>query len=97
MPMAKNNLEVIHIKEKNRFEVCIGDDVAELDYRLDGDVISFTYTGVPRALEGRGVGSQIVRAGLDYARDEGYSVIPLCSFVSAYIRRHSEYVDLLKG
>ena len=86
---------VIHIKEKKRFEVRIGDDIVELDYRLDEGVISFTHTGVPRVLEGRGIGSQIVRAGLDYAREQGYKVLPLCSFVGAYIQRHDEYADLL--
>jgi predicted GNAT family acetyltransferase len=45
-------------------------------------------------LEGNGIGSLIVRAGLDYAREQSYKVVPLCSFVAAYIRRHTEYADL---
>ena len=97
MSKEKNELKVIHLKEKNRFEIHVDEQVAELDYRLRNDVITFTHTGVPRALEGGGIGSRIVRAGLDYAREQEYKVVPLCSFVSAYIRRHEEYSDLLKS
>ena len=91
-----NKLEVIHLQERKRFEIHVEGKVAELDYRLRNGVISFTHTGVPQELGGRGIGSHIVRAGLDHAREKGYKVIPICSFVDAYIRRHSdEYGDLV--
>ena len=32
---------------------------------------------------------------LRYARDRGYTVVPSCPFVAAYIARHPEYRDLL--
>lgn len=96
MNTDQKDLNVIHLEEKQRFEIRIDKQTAELDYRLQDGVISFTHTGVPRALEGRGIGGRIVRAGLDYARVQGYKVIPVCSFVDAYIHRHTEYGDLLK-
>ena len=96
MNKKTKRLEVIHLQERNRFEIHIDGKIAELDYKFREGVISFTHTGVPRELEGRGIGSQIVRAGLDHAREKGYKVVPLCSFVDAYIRRHSdEYGGLL--
>lgn len=95
MKIDRNSLEVLHKAENSRFEILIDNYVAELDYRVKGGVITFTHTGVPPALEGNGIGSLIVRAGLDYAREQGYRVVPLCSFVDAYIRRHTEYQDIL--
>ena len=96
MNKKTNKLEVIHLQERNRFEIHVEGKIAELDYRLRDGVISFIHTGVPQELGGRGVGSHIVRAGLDHAREKGYKVIPLCSFVDAYILRHSdEYGDLV--
>ncbi|RME90258.1 MAG: N-acetyltransferase [Anaerolineae bacterium] len=86
--------EVIHLPEEGRFEIRIGEHVAELLYYVKEGNIVFTHTGVPRPLEGQGIGSRLVRAGLEYARQEGYRVVPLCSFVDAYIRRHPEYQDL---
>jgi hypothetical protein len=32
---------------------------------------------------------------LAYAREQGYKIIPSCSFVRAYMERHPEYDDLL--
>ena len=96
MNKKTNRLEVIHLQERNRFEIHLEGKIAELDYRLRDGVISFTHTGVPQELGGQGIGSHIVRAGLDYARKQGFKVIPVCSFVDAYIRRHSdEYGDLV--
>ena len=64
-------------------------------YQREGDRIVFTHTEVPPALEGRGVGSRLVRGALDQVRDAGLKVVPQCSFVRAYIQRHPEYRDLL--
>jgi len=94
MDIDRNSLEVLHKEADSRFEILVGEYVAELDYRLSGETITFTHTGVPTALEGNGIGSIIVRAGLDYAREQGYKVVPLCSFVDSYMRRKSEYQSL---
>jgi predicted GNAT family acetyltransferase len=45
-------------------------------------------------LEGRGIGSALIRGVLDIARSEGLKVNPLCPFAKAYIEKHPEYVDL---
>ena len=43
------------------------------------------------------MGGQLARAALELARVEGLKVIAMCSFVEAYISRHSEYSELLKS
>lgn len=84
--------DVVHNTAVGRFEVREGDEVAVLDYTLANDVIVFVHTGVPPALEGKGVGSQLARAGLEFARREGLRVVPRCPFIRAYIEKHeSEY------
>ncbi len=82
---------VIHDKEAHRFTVEVEGMKAVLNYRLQGERMLFLHTGVPPALEGRGIGRALVRAGLTYARERGYRIVPLCSFVAAYLRRHPEY------
>lgn len=64
-------------------------------YQLDGGEIVFTHTLVPQRIEGQGIGSRLIRAALDSARDRGLTVVPQCPFVAAYIDRHPEYRDLL--
>jgi predicted GNAT family acetyltransferase len=79
----------------NRFEMPIDGHIAFVTYRRNDGVISLDHAEVPSALEGRGLGSKLVRATLDQVRSEGLKVVPRCSFVAAFIRRHAEYADLL--
>ncbi len=94
--MKNENIEVIHNQEEHRFEITTDGHVAVLDYMLKGEIMIFTHTGVPPAIGGRGLGSKLVKTGLDYARENRLQIRSLCWFVSKYIRRHPEYQDLAK-
>ncbi|MGE0767047.1 MAG: GNAT family N-acetyltransferase [Hyphomicrobiaceae bacterium] len=88
--------ELTDNRSQARFEMPVEGHVAFVTYRRDdGAVISLNHAEVPRALEGKGIGSRLVRATLDQVRSEGLKVIPRCSFVRAFIERHSEYADLV--
>lgn len=80
---------------ENRFEAKVKGGLALLEYRLHGDTIHFVHTEVPNESEGRGVGGQLAKAGLEFARENKLKVAPLCSFIAVYIKRHPEYVDLV--
>jgi hypothetical protein len=54
-----------------------------------------THTGVPQALEGRGIAAALVGAALAHARAQGLRIRPQCSYVQVYMRRHPETQDLL--
>lgn len=86
---------VTDAKAKHRFELEEEGGTAFVTYLLEGDTITFTHTIVPEAMEGRGVGSELVRGALDEARGRGLKVVPNCSFVRHYIDSHEEYRDLL--
>lgn len=90
-----DTVDVIHNPEKSRFELEQDGLLCVLEYRLAEGKIVFTHTEVPEALGGRGLGSRLARAALDYARQQGLKVWPLCSFVAGYIQKHPEYQDLL--
>jgi len=51
---------------------------------------------VPSAHEGKGIGTMLIRAGLEAARARGLKVIPICPFFARYIQRHPEAQDLLE-
>lgn len=95
MKIDPSQLEVRNNASAGRFEIQVDGYMAELDYRLKGRDMMITHTGVPPALEGQGVGSRLAQTALDFARENSYHVISLCSFVDAYIRRHPEYKSLL--
>ncbi len=93
--MTDDDLEVVHNPQKSRFELEQDGLFCVLEYHLVEGKIVFTHTEVPEALGGRGLGSRLVRAGLDYARRQRLKIRPLCSFVGAYVQKHPEYQDLL--
>lgn len=73
----------------------------EASYRLvngpAGPVMHLVHTGVPAALQGRGIAAELVAAALAEARAQGWRVRPVCSYVRAYMRRHPETLDLLES
>lgn len=93
--MPESGLTITRNVAQHRFEARIEGTVAHCDYRLDGTVLRLVHTEVPAALEGRGIAAGLVAAALAWARAEGFSVIPACSYVRAYVRRHPEASDLL--
>ena len=86
---------VRHDAAAQRFEIVLGDYRSVVDYTIDGDRVVFTHTLVPPELRGRGVAEKLVRAALDWARQERKRVVPMCSYVAKFIERHPEYRDLL--
>ncbi len=86
---------VVDNPARNRFEMDVDGAIAFVDYRAMGDVLVVPHTEVPRALEGRGVGTELVLGSLDLIRASGRKVRPLCGFYARIIRRHPEYSDLL--
>jgi uncharacterized protein len=94
--MQANELNVVHDMENKSFVLHLDSHTAELNYHLSGKTIIFTHTGVPSELEGRGIGSLLVKTGLEYAKKNNLKVQTLCWFVDKYVQRHAEYQDLLK-
>ena len=81
--------------EKHRFEIDLGDSLAVAEYILTPTKIIFSHTEVPPQHEGKGIGTVLIKAALDSARERGLRVIPTCPFFASYIKRHPETHDLL--
>lgn len=83
---------------RHRYQLLVaGEEVGFIDYDPVGaDSILIKHTEVATAHEGKGYGSQLVRRALDDVRSQGKTVIPICPYALAYIRKHREYVDLVR-
>jgi uncharacterized protein len=95
MADSTNPIHVTHNEPAHRFEVHVDGETAVLLYRREGNTITFTHTRVPNGIGQHGIGSELVRTGLEYAKSQGLKVIPLCPFAAAYIQSHPEYLDLV--
>lgn len=86
---------VKHNKQHHRFEITVKGSTAVLMYKLSTNSIDMQHTIVPEEMEGKGIGSALVKHALEYARHEHLYVKPTCPFIRAYIDRHPEYKDLV--
>lgn len=87
--------EVVDRPDHHRFELNVDGETAIAAYNREGNIVVFTHTEVPEALEGRGVGSALIKGALAHVRATGDRFVPQCSFVRAYAERHPEVQDLL--
>jgi predicted GNAT family acetyltransferase len=93
--MNLDSVTVAHNEEARRFEVLVDGYRSLLTYRRFPGRIVFDHTEVPEPLEGQGLAAKLSRVALDFARANHLRVIPLCPYVSAFIRKHPEYQDLV--
>ena len=89
--------EVTDNKQEDRFELALeGGQAAYVEYEEAGEgVLALTHTEVPAEFEGKGVGRALVKGALEIVRREGLKIVPVCQFVSVYLRRHPEYQELV--
>lgn len=83
----------------HRFTAEVDGQTCHLDYTVEdlvppGGPMTITHTVVPEAVGGRGIAGALVKAALDFARNEHWQVVPACSYADAWMRRHPEYEDL---
>jgi uncharacterized protein len=95
--MARTPVDVRDNREASRVEALLdGEVVGFADYRVRSEKVrSFVHTEVDDRMEGQGVGGQLVRGVVETAREQGFTILPSCSFVRAYMRDHEDTHDLL--
>ena len=90
------DIMVRHNAAENRFEAEVEARLSVADYQLRGTDMIMTHTFVPPEQRGRGIAEKLVRVALEHARTERLRVVPACSYVDAFIKRHREFEPLVK-
>ncbi len=80
---------------QQRYELTVDGATAYVAYSRAPGTITLIHTIVPDALAGHGVGSRLAKFVLDDARSRGEKVIVRCSFITAFLKKHPEYADLV--
>jgi predicted GNAT family acetyltransferase len=88
-PAIRDNVEA------SRFELEEGGLTAFADYHRQGDRVVITHVESPLPLRGTGAAGRLMTGLLEATRAKGEKVTPLCSYAVAFMRRHSEYDDLV--
>jgi len=93
--MDISDINIVNNEGGQRFEAHLNGQVAYLSYQRFPDRFVIVHTEVPPALQHKGIGGKIMATALNYARDTHLRVIPLCPYVTSFVREHPEYHDLL--
>ena len=83
--------DIRHDAAHHRFVTDVDGHTAYVEYEPGASAIAITHTIVPPEIGGRGIASQLVRAALLHARNEGLRVDPICSYADAWMRKHPEF------
>ena len=79
-----------------QYEFRISDLIPRIEYiKTKNGEIYLTHTEVPSALEGKGVGSSLVRLALEDIERQQLRLVPLCPFVAGYVQKHPEWKRLV--
>ena len=94
--MKHNNDSNFKVNEEGKqFELHVPGGVAFVEYYREGEKIFLTHTETPVALRGRGIAAELIKRTLQCAKDNGLTVVPLCSYVAHYVNEHPEWIDIL--
>lgn len=80
-----NEQMVEHQMEYNRFLLSQDGHDCVLEYQISDDRINFSSTYVPPELRNHGLAEKLVRAGLKWARDNGYQITATCWYVQKFL------------
>jgi predicted GNAT family acetyltransferase len=79
-------------EEARRYELKLDGHLAGYAaFRTRPGRITFTHTVVLPQHEGKGLGSRLAKFVLDDAVARGDTIVPVCPFIGAYLKRHPEY------
>ena len=70
--------------------------VATMDYVMAGDTkLIIEHTGVDESLRGQGIGKKLLEKMVEYTHEKQISVMPLCSYANAMLKKTPEWQDVL--
>lgn len=65
------------------------------DYRLQGERLYIDYVFAPPPLRGTGASDRLMKAIGAAARAKGLTIVPICGYASTWLRRSTEFRDLV--
>lgn len=84
--LAENKLAFVYKQE--------GERLAEITWQQKGQVMIMDHTYVSDKLRGQGVAKKLLDHAAAYAREKGYKMEAVCSYVVAAFEKSNDYHDV---
>ncbi|GAA2518746.1 GNAT family N-acetyltransferase [Rarobacter incanus] len=94
---TSDDLDIHHDADAQRFTASLPGDgeVGHLDYTADAVTMTVRSTVVDPRFGGRGFAAKMAREALDYAQEQGWQVVPQCSYIGTFVDRNPQYAELI--
>jgi predicted GNAT family acetyltransferase len=73
-----------------------GEWIAELTYVNNNGIMTIDHTEIDEKLRGEGIGEDMVRAAVEYAREKGLKINAVCPYAKKVIEQTPELKDILE-
>lgn len=88
------------VLSRQRFEQGFTDPAGEMrtvyaDYAVQGNTRVILHVEADPALRGTGAAGTFMQSLAEHARAEGLKLAPRCSYAVAWLKRHSQYDDVV--
>ena len=92
--------DIRDVAGQHRFEQDFSDADGETrtvfaDYASQGNTRAILHVEADPALRGSGAAGRFMQALAEHARAEGLKLTPRCSYAVAWLKRHTEYDDVV--
>jgi len=92
------SMEITHDPERYQFSVDLGSYHAVLMYAKRGKVLDFYHIYVPDPFRNQGLAGKILIHAFEYAKMEGYQVVPTCPFIrDDFLKRFPQYREIAQS
>ncbi|MCS7104546.1 MAG: N-acetyltransferase [Thermofilaceae archaeon] len=89
-------IEVLHRPEQGKFLIRLAPGVyAFLGYELRENKMYITTTYTPPEHRGQGLATRLVEHAVAWAKEQGYKVVPVCSFAVNFFKKNRELISLV--
>jgi uncharacterized protein len=75
---------------RQRFEMVEQGQTVFADYRRDGRRLFIDHVEAPVSLRGTGAAGRFMEGLVAAAQQEGSTIVPICSYAVAWLRRHPQ-------
>jgi predicted GNAT family acetyltransferase len=89
------DIELINNEAIHNFELFVNGHRAFIDYKTKDNKIYLIHTEVPAELKGLGVAEALVEKTFNYIEQHQLKMVPLCSYIQIYLKRHPEWNRLV--
>ena len=88
-------IQVIHEEDNKRFVIYKDGKEVFVEYMSKEGELNLYHTHTDPELRGQGLAAQVVRAALEYSKENNLKIIPTCSYVQSFLAKHDKYKSLV--